>query len=297
MSRSFLILLTLSILLLSACKSQKSGSTSSSAAPNLSGKGNNSCLIGRWPNNLLPLTIKISSEFNGDFFQIDEDVNGLNLLEQMAKNWNTPVAGGLTLLTVPFPAASITGRTTTSSFKDSEMGIYKSYTWFTNVSSTALAITQFYGTMANSAGLGDYISLSHADIILNYKDYGPQMTMTSNPTFKFDIPTIVLHEMGHFLGLCHEGSEPSVMQPYYLTSQRALLNFDKNIIEDLYMNSAISHLSAISNSKNAVTSKAVNPDLPPTGTEVTGVIELRANGECIHKVNGKEIYRHTTELK
>lgn len=297
MNRSTLILISTSVLLLSACKSQKSGSASSSAAPNLSGKGNNSCLIGRWPNNLLPLTLKVSSEFTGDFLPADDDAGGLNLLEQMAKNWNTPLAGGLTLLDVPFTAATITGRSTTSAFKDSEMGIYKSYTWFTNVSSSALAITQFYGTMANSAGLGDYISLTHADIIVNYKDYGSRMTMTNNPAIEFDIPTIVLHEMGHFLGLCHEGSQPSVMQPYYLTTQRSLQNFDRDIIEDLYLNSSIAHMSSFTNSKNAITTKVANPDLPPTGTEVTGVIELRADGDCIHRVNGKEIYRHKTSLK
>lgn len=291
MKSSSLILFIASFLLLGACKGSSGGTQSSSAGPNLTGSGKSSCLIGRWPNSSLPLNIKISSDFTGDFIPGDE-LGGLNLLEQMANGWNGPVTGSIQLITVPFGPAATTGYSSTSSFKDSEIGIYKSQSWFSNVSSSALAITQFYGVVKSSAGLGDYIQLSHADIIVNYDDYGPRMTMTLNPTKTYDVPTIILHEMGHLLGLCHESSSPSVMAPYYLTAQRSLQNFDRDIIQDLYIDSAVAHLSALTNSKSAIKS-----DLPPAGTEVSGVIELMADGECIHKVNGKELFKHKTTLK
>lgn len=294
MKRSSLILITLSsLLLLSACKGSKSGSSASSAGPSLTGSGKSSCLVGRWPDSSLPLNLKMSSAFTGDFTGADYDVFTHNSLEQMAKVWNVGATRGL--LTVPFAATGTTGYSATTSFRDSEMGIYKSYTWFSNVSSSALAITQFYGIVTNSAGLGDYIELTHADIIVNYKDYAPKLTMPNNPLKEFDVPTIILHEMGHLLGLCHESKQLSVMQPYYLSTQRSLQTFDRDIIQDLYVDSAIAHMEV--SKKNAISSKSEESNLPPVGTEVSGVIELRANGECIHKVNGKEIYKHITKLK
>lgn len=291
MKTSSLVIYITLIFILSACKGSSGGTQSSSAGPNLTGSGNSSCLIGRWPNSSLPLDIKISSEFDADFLNSDE-IGGLNLLEQMANGWNGPVTGSIQLITVPFDPATTTGYASTSSFKDSEIGIYKSYNWFSNVSSSALAITQFYGTVKSSAGLGDYIQLSHADIIVNYDDYGTRMTMTLNPAKTYDVPTIILHEMGHLLGLCHESDSQSVMAPYYLTAQRSLKDFDRAIIEDLYVDSAVAHLSAMTDSKSAIKS-----NLPPVGTEVSGVIELMADGECIHKVNGKELFKHKTTLK
>lgn len=209
---------------------------------------------------------------------------GLNPLEQMAKQWNDPVAGSKTLITVPFPAAATTGYTSTSSFRDSEIGIYKSYNWFANVSSSALAITQFYGVVTSSPGLGQYIELTHADIIVNYRDYGSRFTMGSNPMIEFDLPTVVLHEMGHLLGLCHESTKTSIMAPYYLTAQRSLQNFDKDIIKDIYVDGAITGYSVKNNNTNAISS--------PKGTEVKGIIELHADGKCKHFVNGKKIFEH-----
>lgn len=278
--------------LLASCKGTKGTQSSSSANPNFNGGGSNrSCLIGRWPNGSLPLAIKMSSEFTGDYTNADL-VAGLNPLEQMARAWNTPVAGTRSLITTPFPVSAITGYASTSSFRDSEIGIYKSHTWFTNVSTSALAITQFYGVVTSSAGLGDYIQLTHADIIMNYRDYGSRFTMPSNPTYDYDVPTIILHELGHLLGLCHESATDSVMAPYYLTEQRSLKAYDTDLIQDLYVAGTISNLSAMANAPSLRSA-----DLPAAGTEVSGIVELRADGECIHSINGKEILRHKTKLK
>ena len=284
--------ITLLLALGSACKGTKTVTQSSSASPTLN-QGTNVCLVGRWPNSALPLNLKMSSEFTTDYTNSDL-VGGLNPLEQMAKAWNVPVQGSRVLITVPFAQTNSLGFATTTAFRDNEIGIYKSHNWFTNVSSSALAITQFYGTVTSSAGLGEYIQLTHADIIVNYRDYGSKMTMVDNPSFEFDVPTIILHEMGHLLGLCHQSSKPSVMAPYYLTEQRSLLTYDRDLIEDLYVAGSISNLSAMKNGKVKTNSAA---ELPPAGTEVSGIIELRADGECIHKVNGKEILRHKTKLK
>lgn len=259
-------------LLLSGCKSKTTETQSALGAI----KG--SCLIGKWSDSRLPLTVKMSSDFTGDINPANM-VAGLNPLEQMAKAWNT-AAAPKTLITVPFPIAATTGYADTSSYRDGEIGIYKSAQWFSNVQSQAIAITQYYGVVTSSAGLGQYVDLTHADIIINYRDYGPDLTMSLNPTYDYDLPTVVLHEMGHLVGLCHQSIQPSVMDPYYYTTRRSLLQFDKDIIKDIYIDGVIDS----NNNTNALS-------MPP-GTEIKGVIELHADGKCVHYMNGKKTFEH-----
>jgi hypothetical protein len=275
-----ILLSTLFLLLLVSCK--KTTTTTTSAI----NTGGSSCIIGKWNEGYLPLNVKMSTEFDADYTGVDL-VAGLNPLEQMAKAWNT--GSTRTLITTPFPAASTNGYTSTSSFRDSEIGIYKSHTWFSTVSSNALAITQFYGVITSNAGLGQYIDLTHADIIVNYRDYGSRFTMTNNPFVDFDLPTVVLHEMGHLLGLCHETKRPSIMAPYYLTTQRGLQTYDADLIKDIYIDNAISPFSVKNVNQNALSS--------PVGTEVKGIIELHENGKCIHYINGKKMFEHLVDIE
>lgn len=262
-------------LLFTGCKSSKTESQSALGAIKAS------CLIGKWSDSRLPLNVKMSSDFVGDINGASM-VAGLNPLEQMAKAWNT-AASPKTLITVPFPATATTGYADTSSYRDGEIGIYKSANWFTNVQSQAIAITQYYGVITSSAGLGQYVDLTHADIIINYRDYGPDLTMNINPTYDYDLPTVVLHEMGHLVGLCHESVQPSIMDPYYYTTQRSLKAFDIDVIKDIYIDGAISRI----NNVNALSL--------PVGTEVKGMIELHADGKCVHSMNGKKTFEHMVE--
>lgn len=276
-----LFILSIFALSFSACKQDSKPSTqaiNATAAPT-------SCIIGKWRNTLLPLDIRMSSEFSGDYTNADL-VATLNPLEQMAKVWNT-AASPKALVTTPFAIAADTGFAATTNFRDSEIGIYKSYTWFPNVSSSALAITQFYGVVTSSLALGQYIELTHADIIVNYRDYGSKLTMVNNPLVEFDLPTVILHEMGHLLGLCHEINKPSVMAPYYLTTQRSLQTADSELIKKIYVGGT-GALQVKNNNANALSARP--------GTEVTGVIELHADGKCIHHINGRKAFEHIVEI-
>nr|BDT28777.1 matrixin family metalloprotease [Bacteriovorax sp. HI3] len=275
-----LLFLSLFTLLFAACKKQTT--TSQSAL----GSSGSACLIGKWSDSSLPLTLKMSSDFSGDI-TAGMMVGGLNPLEQMAKVWNDAVGGSKTLITVPFPITNNSGYSTTSAFRDSEIGIYKSPQWFSNVQTNVIAITQYYGVVTSSAGLGQYVQLTHADIIVNYRDYASDLVM-ANAMYQvdMDLPTVVLHEMGHLLGLCHESTKPSIMAPYYSTTQRTVQNFDRTRIQDIYINNYISGLSA--NSTNAIS--------VPEGTEVKGMIELHKDGTCAHYENGKKVYEHHLDL-
>lgn len=276
--KNLLIVFTFTVLLCS-CK-QKTTTTSQAAI----GTNVGSCIIGKWSDSSLPLSLKMSTEFDGDYTNANL-VNGLNPIEQMGKVWNDALISK-PLFQIPFTSTAINGYASTSSFRDGEIGIYKSYNWFTNVSSNALAITQFYGVVTSSANLGQYVQLTHADIIINYRDYGANMTMTNNPVVEYDVPTIILHEMGHLLGLCHETTKPSIMAPYYLTTQHAIQQYDKEIINYIYVGSNTQALRPNTN---------INALSSPIGTEVKGIIELHADGKCIHYINGKKNYEHIVD--
>lgn len=267
-------------LLLTSCKQQISGGQSNAATPNIQA---GSCNIGKWSASSLPLNLKLSPELVSDFTVADL-VGGLNPIEQMAKVWNDAVTPTMTLFQLPAATASGNGSATLNSFHDSELGIYKSHTWFNNVSSSALAITQFYGIVRSDASLGTYIDLTHADIILNYRDFGSDFSYTGNSFLDYDIPTILLHEMGHFLGLCHENNYNSIMAPYYFTTQRSLKVFDTNKISALYLNNQNYSMSALTAPPNALSA--------PVGSEVKGIVELNANGICKHYINGKLVHQH-----
>jgi len=263
---------------LSSCKQQVTETQSTQAVPGLNG----SCNIGKWNSSNLPLNLKISPELVQDF--TDSGITGTNPIEQMAQVWNNAVPS-IPLFTIPLGTAASNGSSTLSGFHDNELGIYKSENWFSSVSTNALAITQFYGTVTSDGSLGTYINLTHADIILNYQNFANDLTYTGH-AYDYDIPTIVLHEMGHFLGLCHENTATSVMAPYYVTAQRSLKTFDVAKINALYVNNQnySSAFTAASNNINALTT--------PVGSTVKGIVELNANGICKHYINGKLIYQH-----
>ena len=264
----------------SSCKKSSATTTQPSLGANYS-----SCIIGKWSQSSLPLRLKMSSAFDADLVDI-EKVGGLNIMEQMAKVWNDTVPSK-PLVQLPFAPSASAGYSTTSQFRDGEIGIYKSANWFSNVSSNALAITQFYGVITQSPGLGTYIQLTHGDIIVNYRDYGSQLKMVDAYGPSYDLPTIILHEMGHLLGLCHEEKEPSIMAPYYLRTQHKVQSYDFNVMHRLYDGSSNAYSIPQNTNTNALS-------MPP-GTEVSGMIELRADGKCLHYMNGEKTYEHVVE--
>ncbi len=275
------LIILIGIFFISACKQETQ--TVNLGPANING---NSCTIGKWTIGS-GLNLKMSSEFQSDFTSGDF-INGLNPLEQAAKEWNQAISGN-TFFQIPFSNTSVTSYNGLSEFRDHEMGIYKSHQWFNNVSSNALAITQFYGYVRSDNQLGQYIDLIHADIIFNYRDFGSEFSMQPTAFFGYDVPTILVHEMGHFLGLCHDSTHTSIMRPYYITTQRTLFNYDKTKITDLYVNNRI---SSMNKSGSVISASISTKSNLKEGELVSGTIEYKSNGKCHHIINGKQVYVH-----
>jgi len=244
----------------------------------------------RWSNSntVAGLSLKMADVIVNDFAPGDS-VNGQNPIEQMMLEWNeaTTVYDFFKL-----PASVTTNKdySSLSSYKnDGEMGIYRSNSWFSDVSSSALAITQTFGFRRNVGQGNEYVELTHADIIVNYNHFSFGIDGLSTV---YDLKTVILHELGHFLGPRHNNNFSSIMYPSLGRGEikRTLSNFDQANVRSLY---GASSLETKTSSQSPGFSQ-VKRD-PREGEEVTTVIELRTHGECLHYENDKLIYRHLSK--
>ena len=240
----------------------------------------------RWSPSLVVsgLNVKIADEFRNDFVAQDYDSNARDLIEQMMIQWNN-ADSSRTYFNLPASTTTNKEYSSLSQYQDGELGIYKSHSWFSDVSSSALAVTQFYAIRRNAGAGNEYLELTHADIIVNYRDH--QFSTDPFSSLDYDLPSVLIHELGHFIGMQHNTNyyESSVMQPYMGTRDafRALYNADKNNIVSLY------------NSASSLTVKG-QQQLSASGSTqdevVSGHFELRNDGHCRHYIEKKFIGEH-----
>ncbi len=243
----------------------------------------------RWTSGAIGggLNVKVSTSFTDDFVAGDLDADGRNPMEQMMNAWNASTTN-YTFFDIDNLTTSNKDYTSLTSFKsDGEFGIYKSTDWFSNVSSSALAVTQYFGYRRNAGSSSEYVELYHADIIVNYRDHS--FTLDASDNNAYDLHTVILHELGHFIGLAHESdySSDAIMLPYLgrSESKRALATKDADNIRSLY------NVSTLSAGNFALKARSFFTDQEPDEA-IRGVIELRANGKCHHYINQKLTHIH-----
>lgn len=224
----------------------------------------------RWPASAFPLDVKISNDFNN---------NELSTIDAMANAWTDTTKSTTTFLQVS-ASATETEKSNLNDYDDEILGIYKLTKWDSDLPATALAVTQIFGTRR-----GDSITMEHADILINYENY----EFSTDGGFGYDLATVVLHEMGHFLGLYHESavtSDESVMYPSIsrFDIKRSPLTFDVSKLQGKYN---FSYSAA--NIQNLAFNKSNNS---ADTTPVVLRLELNAQGHCTHKLNGETFYEH-----
>lgn len=236
----------------------------------------------KWNTSALPLKVKMASDFETEMAG-DQEVSGLNLIEQMEDQWNQadPARSYFDVST----RYSVTNKDNTSlnDYLDSEIGIYKSTGWFNNIGSGVLAVTSYL-----ASNKGTWLEMVHGDIIVNYQDF----TFSNDPSdvsSAYDLPSVLLHELGHLIGLKHTSSYfvSSVMRPELGMHdvKRNVFSYDSESIQNLYNNNI-----ALTASPLAITAGEDEP------VYVQGYIELRADGNCVHYMDGELVEKHKVDF-
>lgn len=210
-----------------ACKDSSPTDLASRAPSSSSGQNTPS----KWKStSVFPLTLKVSNDFSNA---------EKSAIQDTAEEWSKAVGNSVQF----FDAAQVTTVTKSdspsSSFNDGVFGIYKMSTWPSEMPSGALAVAQIHGLQHTS-----HIQITHADILINSQDHD----FSTDNTIGYDLQTVVLHEMGHFLGLYHDNSsrDSSVMYPSISpsTNNRAPKSADTINIKSKYgLNTGTSNLS------------------------------------------------------
>lgn len=183
-----------------------------------------------------------------------------------------------------------TGLSSTSQLRDNKFVIYKASDWPYPEYPSALAITQIFAVRYNVGKSNEYAAIQEADVIMNYENF-----QFDTGGFDYDFRTVLLHELGHFLGLQHKPTSynrnNTVMYPsiYSYETKQAPLTVDKQDIASKYGITLplTAGGSAITGNKQVYTRSPNDP-----GEMMKMVLELRADGECIHHVDGAVIGRH-----
>ena len=279
------LVMILALAVFPGCQQDSAPTTTLKARASYTPYGSGEELPLRWADAQLVhgLTLKISNTVAPDLDYGD----GNNGYVDGANEWNTGLPGK-TFFALPFVTVANRQKSQLVSYFDDEMGIYKAQTWFAEVGSGALAITQFFGVRRTNSS-GQYIELQHADIILNYHDYA--FSSDADDFTKYDLPSVILHEMGHFIGLRHEYSTyESVMRPSLgsYESERQIYPADLTKLEHNYDVPHVETLTAAAgpNVRAAGISSSQEPEM------IQGRFELRANGRCVHFINGKVVGEH-----
>ena len=233
----------------------------------------------KWNKKDFPLKLFISEEF----FPKNRDENNYTVMDRMLEKWDSGINENIFKL--PMPTKVNRDYETLIEFKDEEMGIYKSYKWFNELQPGTLAVTQYFGIRKNKGTPSEYLEVFHADIIFNYRDFN--FSSDPNDVLLYDLPSVLLHEVGHILGLLHEknGKTLSVMQPYISPTdvQRTLFSEDELKLEKKYSSQKQFSNFAASRIKKEASHSIIE----------RGVIELNAKGECwLTQGNKKDLLHH-----
>lgn len=185
--------------------------------------------------------------------------------------------------------------TSPNQLRDNVFAVYKATNWPYPQYPDALAITQIFALRENAGDSDEFLSIREADIIMNYEDFYFDEIDTN--IYDYDFRTVLVHELGHFLGLQHKPESyprgQTVMYPR-IYSQSVETKPDPFLVDrqDLALKYGIT-LPATAGGSAITSAPRVYKARPgTTGEMIKIILELKANGECVHHADGVEFARH-----
>lgn len=272
--KTFSLILSLSVL---------TGCLSKTISPETSSGNINAAAPYVWSEYSAPKNLAISASFS-----TEEETNIIDMYTE----WEIATANKKDLFTHTLEQQEVSSTTLNldSLGDDNVYGVYKITHWPTSLERTALAVTQIFGIRYNIGKANEYVRIEHADILINDHLYNFRTTNTGSG---FDLQTVILHELGHFMGLPHRSSGTTIMRSSI--SDRDNIRTPSNI--DRYDVAAKYGFTLTTTSGSGIATAL--PDYSPNpgeqGKKVRLLIELRAEGECVHKENGVVIGRHSVK--
>jgi len=262
------LIISASLLTLSGCLSSKSGGDSTSSASTSASLA--------WNSSAFPLAVKISTVFDSNETQATID---------MGEEWEVVEENFFDFTTTTHNPQ----HANSDDYRDSILGIYSLNPWPADFSSQALAVTQLWGVRS-----GDVISLTHFDIFLNVEDYAFYNT-GGGAANEYSFQSVMLHELGHSIGLEHNSSDSdSVMYPYL--SSNTVKDLPQTVdLTDLSENYGIvnvynSMTAGITKKKSSALIAALNQEGILDGVEFNLTVELDTQDmKCKHYIN-KTLY-------
>lgn len=264
--------------------------TTQTISPNsFGGSGGASTLPMRWNRDFTQagnrLDLRIHDAFDGA--EETQIINMMNLWDAAVSPQMKFFTDAKTESTADLPASvSSLGPGGTPN----EFGIYKSTDWFNELSSGALAVTQYFGSTGTINGQ-QYQIIAHADIIMNMRGNLPYSL--NNTAGTYDFASVVLHEVGHLIGLLHNNTLSSVMYPFLGQNsiKQTLTALDTSNIRANY-----SDLLGLQAEMNPVVLGAQTEQANiPDGTPIHGLIYQMPDGECQHYINGELVSTHSRD--
>jgi predicted Zn-dependent protease len=218
-----------------------------------------------WKSSAFPLKLKISTAFSSDEKSAIQDMGGA---------WKESVNDSIQL----FDTSEDTSEKNFNDldkYDDATLGIYKITKWDKSLPNSALAVTQLFGRKKNLGKENEYIEITHADILMNYDNFD----FSTDGSFGYDFQTVVLHEMGHFLGLYHSTGDKSKSVMYPSISSFTVNRLPKQLDADALASKYSTQAKAMP--ARALASKAEEE----SEVEVQIILELHSDGKCRHKIH------------